>query len=174
MATPSKAAWTYAAKLKDPRWQKRRLQVLDQSDWSCQDCGCKDSTLHVHHKRYVKGREPWEYGDRELEVLCETCHKEAHEGLTLISAAVAQYPSFELSALASLLAGYGLYYGFTDPDALPASAVLDLSAGAIAGELTKLGGPTMELLASAIRDLGVEEFSSIVIDAAKSKKLKVA
>ena len=65
---------TYGEKLKDPRWQKRRLQVLERDDWTCQLCRSKDKTLHVHHRWYEKGAEPWEAPDEALVVLCEGCH----------------------------------------------------------------------------------------------------
>lgn len=64
---------TYAEKLKDPRWQKKRLEILNRDGWSCQFCGNTKSTLHVHHKAY-QGNNPWETDDDLLEVLCEDCH----------------------------------------------------------------------------------------------------
>jgi len=67
---------TYAQKLKDPRWQKRRLQILDKRGWRCERCFNDKQTLHVHHKRY-RG-EPWEVSDSDLEVLCEPCHNGEH------------------------------------------------------------------------------------------------
>jgi hypothetical protein len=70
---------TYAEKLKDPRWQKRRLEVLESAGWKCSSCERSDATLHVHHRRYVGGREPWEYEDDELESLCEHCHRRVTE-----------------------------------------------------------------------------------------------
>ena len=66
---------SYADKLKDPRWQKKRLEILDKNDWCCQRCFDSELTLHVHHKAYIKGRSPWEYEDSELTVLCESCHE---------------------------------------------------------------------------------------------------
>lgn len=65
---------TYAEQLKDPRWQRRRLEVLNQANFECTCCGNKEKTLHVHHKIYRKGHKVWEYPDAELEVLCEDCH----------------------------------------------------------------------------------------------------
>ncbi len=35
--------------------------------------------LNVHHKCYRRGREPWEYDEKELITLCPDCHKELHE-----------------------------------------------------------------------------------------------
>lgn len=66
----------YSAKLKDPRWQKKRLEVFNAHDFTCQMCGAKDETLHVHHVNYHKGAKPWEYELHELRCFCERCHKE--------------------------------------------------------------------------------------------------
>lgn len=64
---------TYAAKLRDPRWQKRRLTIMERDDWTCQSCGIGDATLHVHHRWYVG--DPWEAPDDALVTLCEPCHE---------------------------------------------------------------------------------------------------
>lgn len=70
---------TYAEKLLDPRWQKKRLEVLQNYDFVCQSCGDSESTLHVHHKMYAKGKEPWEYELNQYTVLCWSCHKLEHD-----------------------------------------------------------------------------------------------
>lgn len=75
---------TYLAKLRDPRWQKKRLQVLDSANWQCEMCGDNESTLNVHHKQYFKGRDPWEYDRDQLAALCEHCHLTAHENDLLL------------------------------------------------------------------------------------------
>lgn len=69
---------TYAEKLKDPRWQKMRLEILQRDDFTCRDCGDKESTLHVHHCLYLTGKNPWEYMDSELRTLCMSCHETRH------------------------------------------------------------------------------------------------
>lgn len=48
---------------------------MQRDDFTCQHCGRKDRTLHVHHKRYVKVWKPWEYLDGDLVTLCERCHE---------------------------------------------------------------------------------------------------
>ena len=68
---------TYAEKLKDPRWQKRRLEVLKEADWKCQACEATDKTLHVHHNFYRTRTHPWNYPDHALRVLCEDWHERA-------------------------------------------------------------------------------------------------
>jgi len=64
----------YAAKLRDPRWQKKRLEILQRDEWTCQACFDNESTLAVHHRIYLPGKDPWEYPDDLLVTLCETCH----------------------------------------------------------------------------------------------------
>ncbi len=49
---------------------------MERDDFTCKKCGDVESTLHVHHKFYVFGREPWEYENDELITLCWECHEE--------------------------------------------------------------------------------------------------
>lgn len=65
---------TYKEKLKDPRWQKKRLEIFKRDGWCCQKCFDNQSTLHVHHRIYEPDKEPWEYDDDLLVTLCDTCH----------------------------------------------------------------------------------------------------
>lgn len=65
---------TYSEKLKDPRWQKKRLKILERWGFKCNDCGTEKRTLHVHHKFYRKNQNPWDYEDHQLCVLCDICH----------------------------------------------------------------------------------------------------
>lgn len=65
----------YSEKLKDPRWQKKRLEVLQRDEWRCQVCGDDTSTLHVHHLSYERGKDPWDYLSDLLMTLCAECHE---------------------------------------------------------------------------------------------------
>ena len=65
---------TYSEKLKDPRWQKKRLEVLSRDEWMCQLCQDNESTLHVHHFSYNPFVEPWDYDLNNFITLCESCH----------------------------------------------------------------------------------------------------
>lgn len=69
-------AKTYKEKLKDPRWQKKRLRILERDNFQCVHCGDKESTLHVHHRLYFNDKDPWEYLDHLLITICESCHKQ--------------------------------------------------------------------------------------------------
>lgn len=64
----------YQALLRDPRWQRRRLEILARDRWTCQGCGATDQELHVHHTWYVDGA-PWEAPDAALVTLCWLCHR---------------------------------------------------------------------------------------------------
>ena len=67
---------TYREQLADPRWQRRRLEVMERAGFKCESCGevPEGESLHVHHRRYMKGCLAWEYSDEELCCLCNGCH----------------------------------------------------------------------------------------------------
>lgn len=67
----------YSEKLRDPRWQKKRLEILQRDEFTCQRCGDTTTMLAIHHKYYLPRTEPWEYSDDALLTLCEFCH--SHE-----------------------------------------------------------------------------------------------
>lgn len=69
---------TYQDQIKSPKWQKKRLEVLEQNQFACIECGSADEQLHVHHPFYQKGRKIWEYTTEELRCLCATCHDKLH------------------------------------------------------------------------------------------------
>ena len=70
----------YESLLRDPRWQKRRLEFMSAKGWKCEMCGDDREELHVHHRSYIKGNRPWEYEDSWMECLCGTCHALRHLG----------------------------------------------------------------------------------------------
>jgi hypothetical protein len=72
---------SYSEKLKDPRWQKKRLKILERDSFTCTYCGNEELTLHVHHKIYYANTDPWDYSDNELTTLCEVCHSDVHNGM---------------------------------------------------------------------------------------------
>ncbi len=63
---------TYSEKLRDPRWQRIRLEVMQRDGFKCKCCGDEKTTLNVHHLKYHG--EPWEAPPDELETLCDSCH----------------------------------------------------------------------------------------------------
>lgn len=71
----------YTEKLKHPKWQKKRLEILSRDNFTCRRCDSDSTTLHVHHKIYEKGKEPWEYDEKLLITLCADCHESESEFL---------------------------------------------------------------------------------------------
>lgn len=69
----------YREALRDPRWQKRRWEILTRDKFKCRKCKSPDQ-LTVHHKYYIDGHDPWDYPDRCYITLCWTCHQKEHEG----------------------------------------------------------------------------------------------
>lgn len=65
---------TYTEQLKDPRWQKKRLEILNRDSFTCQLCGDTKTFLHVHHKIYCNSQ-PWDIDNVHLITCCEHCHK---------------------------------------------------------------------------------------------------
>lgn len=68
----------YSEQLRDPRWQRKRLEIMQRDGFACIACGSTIKTLNVHHIQYVAGHAPWEYPDSELHTLCQDCHADEH------------------------------------------------------------------------------------------------
>jgi hypothetical protein len=73
MKTPGQI-W-YTEQLRDPRWQRKRLEVMQRDDFACVTCKDVTTELHIDHKFYIKGASPWEYPDDALQTLCRNCHE---------------------------------------------------------------------------------------------------
>lgn len=91
---------TYSEKLKDPRWQKRRLEIMERDKWRCVHCADDKKTLAVHHTIYHKDAEPWEYEDAELITLCDDCHNRHECAKKVVLARLGEMRGSELFALA--------------------------------------------------------------------------
>jgi len=74
-----KAKSEYSQKLRNPRWQKMRLDVMNRDEFRCQICFDDKTPLNVHHNYYRPGNDPWDYPLAALVTLCETCHEEETE-----------------------------------------------------------------------------------------------
>lgn len=65
----------YQRQLADPRWQKRRLEILSRDSFKCRICSATDKELQIHHCFYDKGMDVWEYEDDCYVTLCHECHE---------------------------------------------------------------------------------------------------
>lgn len=102
---------TYSEKLRDPRWQKKRLEVMDRNGFRCQNCTSSNHTLNVHHCWYERGLDPWEYPDNAYQCLCEDCHEKAEAYRLAISKMLFIGSPSELLHLAAQMRGAVLAMG---------------------------------------------------------------
>lgn len=110
----------YKEFLKDGRWQRKRLEIMERDDFKCKQCGATND-LQVHHLRYFNGRKPWEYSNEDLVTLCGKCHRNAHEHqeefkTTFIN--IKEHESFSafcerLEKMCWNLSFYNYFYGMT-------------------------------------------------------------
>lgn len=146
---------TYAERLKDPRWQRRRLEILQRADFTCEQCGSKDRTLHVHHLLYRKGAMPWEYEDHELRSLCEPCHEWWHTERALMDAALARLTGEQLLRVR----GYVHAVACGDPAEFPSNALISIQttsfAHGVADALVDWNCTPREFIADQLVDHGV-------------------
>lgn len=68
----------YSELLQNPKWQKKRLEILERDKFTCRSCNADWKTLHVHHLYYDNKLKPWEYKEWDLITLCEDCHELLH------------------------------------------------------------------------------------------------
>jgi 5-methylcytosine-specific restriction endonuclease McrA len=64
----------YKEQIKHPKWQRKRLEILQRDNFKCRCCNDEDTQLHIHHKKYISGNKIWMYADDDLITLCEDCH----------------------------------------------------------------------------------------------------
>lgn len=60
---------------KHPKWQKKRLEILERENYTCQCCGDTETTLHVHHGYYERNKKLWEYDGFTMWCFCSECHE---------------------------------------------------------------------------------------------------
>lgn len=64
----------YAKKLEHPKWQLKRLKIIERDEAACRLCGDNETMLHVHHLKYY-GENPWDVKDEDLITYCKPCHE---------------------------------------------------------------------------------------------------
>lgn len=74
---------------KDPRWEKKRLEIYRRDLWQCRKCNATNIKLNAHHLYYERGLNIWEYDNDALVTLCDKCHFQIHTDLKKIAGIVA-------------------------------------------------------------------------------------
>lgn len=100
---------SYSELLKDPRWQRRRLEIMQRDMFECTVCEDKTSTLHVHHKVYRKGLKPWEAPDGDLVTVCESCHELYEEQKSRLTELVAKMTFHDLDLVIGYASAFHAY-----------------------------------------------------------------
>ncbi|MBN2607207.1 MAG: hypothetical protein JXR47_07710 [Thiotrichales bacterium] len=62
-------------------WKTFRNEVIELDGGQCVRCqktAEEGAVLQVHHKRYIRGKFPWEYPFELCETLCKGCHAAEH------------------------------------------------------------------------------------------------
>jgi len=96
---------TYSEKLKDPRWQKKRLKVFERDNFSCRWCHETKNTLHAHHLLYSYN--PWDVEDEYIITLCDFCHGSAEHAKDWFNRSIADNDSYNcLIKLLGLLSNF--------------------------------------------------------------------
>lgn len=91
----------YNEQLKSPLWQKKRLEIMQRDNFTCQGCGSTENQLHVHHYVYKEGLKAWEHDTKLLSTMCEKCHSIYH-----VSEKYFNVPFLKLSAKGLLASGF--------------------------------------------------------------------
>lgn len=154
---PSTPYLSYAEKLRDPRWQKMRLEVMQRDKFKCRVCDSTEKTLNVHHRFYRKGAAPWEYEPSTLVTLCEDCHAAAEAEKDFIQQACAG-PSYRQTFIARLIA---VQMATEDPRCPHLMAAMDQLAGFLSEWKECMENPhdmgeTMAMLHSSYRGIVVQ------------------
>jgi len=83
----------YHKSLQSPKWQKKRLKIMERDEFRCQFCGDDGSQLSVHHITYenMPSHQPWLTPDEDLITVCVDCHKTEHNGTERIKQKAGHY-----------------------------------------------------------------------------------
>lgn len=103
---------SYSEKLRDPRWQRRRLEVFERADFTCEHCGDKTESLNAHHRVYRRATDPWDYHSHEIVCLCATCHDQEHAARDKLATALAILNEEEIHTVVGYAAGIAALKGF--------------------------------------------------------------
>ena len=117
-STPTSA---YRELLRRSEWQKKRLQILERDNWRCVWCHDANVNLQVDHKRYERGKMPWEIGDQYLQTLCERCHVRATNLRDRIRDLVADMNLYELPIIITTIEHFWGDAAMAKATALPAA-----------------------------------------------------
>lgn len=154
---------SYSEQLKDPRWQKIRLEVMERDGWRCVSCSDSKTTLNVHHLNYDRGAAPWEYDLSNFVTMCEGCHRSVEESIRAIRMNLPFMEHEERCAFAWLSNGAVLF----DPSQRPTKRVAlsekdkKLAVAWVASRLSAVVTETAEHISAT--ELSFEEIGNAIL-----------
>lgn len=74
----------YSQLLKDSRWTTLSARIKKERGNRCEYCGIRGVELHLHHGLYIFGRNPWDYDETTMWVLCKKHHALTHQNQMII------------------------------------------------------------------------------------------
>lgn len=80
---------TYKEQMKSPKWQKKRLEIMQRDNFKCTICGNDKDQLHIHHLYYRPGFKIFDYENESLVTVCNKCHEKLTHDLPKLSGLIA-------------------------------------------------------------------------------------
>jgi len=105
----------YTELLKDPRWQRKRLEIMERANFACEICDDNETTLHIHHGYYQMGVNPWEYHDETLHCLCEKCHEVTSKNADFLKKLLGHINPADMEQIIGYVLAIALSYPIEDP-----------------------------------------------------------
>lgn len=72
---------TYQQKLTSGQWSSFSSSIRRKRKNACESCRRTNVITQVHHIVYEPGKQPWESDEKDVVLLCESCHKQLHDEL---------------------------------------------------------------------------------------------
>lgn len=98
---------SYAEKLKTLEWLEFRDSFIRrhtrENELPCCHACSNSRNLQVHHRRYKRGKEPWEYDDEDLVLICGDCHETVHSVAREFYDWLISIPPYEIREASDLL-----------------------------------------------------------------------
>jgi len=106
ISRPKKSS--YSDLLRNPKWQRKRLEILQRDEFTCTICEETEKQLHVHHGYYEFGKFPWDYPSKSLHTLCEKCHKTWQGNSKILKAQIGLLGCYDFTSVCGYVAGLRL------------------------------------------------------------------
>jgi hypothetical protein len=92
-----------------PEWHRIAHRIKERDGWRCVECKTMaepGNYLQVDHKKYERGKFPWEIADRYLQTLCRRCHEVTTAHRARINDLIAEMNIYELPMAVQMLEGF--------------------------------------------------------------------